>query len=221
MDRYIVKHVTPGQIVIMTTCTAVIAETPEKAREQFKAAHPDREIITVWKAGASPLDGMVLTDEERTARDAEMDKFYENAARDTERVTSNLLTYSIEEMIAETLYEQRLEMATTPNAEGYNLGDILYTQWGYEQTNIDFYQIVQLKGKHTIVLRELRSKSDYTYGYNGKTRPVRDSFISDKLHTVRTKAEKYNGETYRTARLDNNLLHETAFGTLYDFSTGA
>ena len=30
-----------------------------------------------------------------------------------------------------------------------NVGDILYTSWGYEQTNIDFYKVVGLVGKVT------------------------------------------------------------------------
>ena len=33
------------------------------------------------------------------------------------------------------------------------VGDILYSSWGYDQTNIDFYEVVETKGKKTVVLR--------------------------------------------------------------------
>lgn len=33
----------------------------------------------------------------------------------------------------------------------FKVGDILYNSWGYEQTNIDFYQIIEIKGKTAIV----------------------------------------------------------------------
>ena len=35
------------------------------------------------------------------------------------------------------------------------IGSILYTSWGYEQTNIDFYQVIELIGTSTVVLREI------------------------------------------------------------------
>ena len=30
---------------------------------------------------------------------------------------------------------------TIANVDGYKVGDIFYTSWGYEQTNIEFYQL--------------------------------------------------------------------------------
>jgi hypothetical protein len=36
-------------------------------------------------------------------------------------------------------------------------GDVLYTSWGYEQTNVDFYRVVALHGRATVELIALRS----------------------------------------------------------------
>lgn len=41
---------------------------------------------------------------------------------------------------------------------GLKEGDILYSSWGYDQTNVDFYQVVSTVGK-AIVMREIASKS--------------------------------------------------------------
>ena len=40
----------------------------------------------------------------------------------------------------------------TQNAEGVHVGDLFYASWGYEQTNIDFYQVVALNRAYFIGL---------------------------------------------------------------------
>lgn len=39
----------------------------------------------------------------------------------------------------------------------FKIGQVLYDSWGWEQTNIDFYEIVEIKNK-SIVIREIASK---------------------------------------------------------------
>lgn len=39
-----------------------------------------------------------------------------------------------------------------------NVGDILYASWGYDQTNVDFYQVTKLIGDSTVEYREVESK---------------------------------------------------------------
>ena len=39
----------------------------------------------------------------------------------------------------------------------FEVGDILYSSWGYDQTNIDFYQVTEVKGKE-VVVREIGSR---------------------------------------------------------------
>lgn len=40
---------------------------------------------------------------------------------------------------------------------GFQIGDILYASWGYDQTNVDFYQVTDVKGKE-ITVREIGSR---------------------------------------------------------------
>jgi len=37
-------------------------------------------------------------------------------------------------------------------------GDILYSSWGYEQTNINFYQVTKVISDRTVEIREIKSK---------------------------------------------------------------
>jgi hypothetical protein len=62
-------------------------------------------------------------------------------------------------------------------------GDILYTSWGYEQTNIDWYQVIEVKpsGK-TVVIREIcgeYKQGEGTATYSGWTTPLKDQFKKD------------------------------------------
>ena len=36
--------------------------------------------------------------------------------------------------------------------------NVFCSSWGYEQTNVTFYQVVGVKGKTTVVLREIKSE---------------------------------------------------------------
>lgn len=60
------------------------------------------------------------------------------------------------------------------------VGDLFVSSWGYEQTNVDFYQVIAVKGK-TFTIREIASKtvegSTYPHGMADERMPVRDAFL--------------------------------------------
>ena len=41
------------------------------------------------------------------------------------------------------------------NRYGVKVGDIFYTSWGYEQTNVNFFQVIALKGEASVILKEV------------------------------------------------------------------
>ena len=68
------------------------------------------------------------------------------------------------------------------NLAGFIVGDILYSSWGYDQTNIDFYQVVKVTAK-TITVKEINYKSDYDSSMSGYKVPVKNAFIDDLEYT--------------------------------------
>lgn len=44
---------------------------------------------------------------------------------------------------------------TVENEFGIKVGDIFKMSWGYEQTNVDFFRVEELKGKTQVVLKEV------------------------------------------------------------------
>lgn len=55
-------------------------------------------------------------------------------------------------------------------AESLKAGDILASSWGWEQTNVDFYEVVDVKGM-TVALREIGRDIVETGFMSGKTTP--------------------------------------------------
>ena len=59
------------------------------------------------------------------------------------------------------------------NKLGIKVGDIFYTSWGYEQTNVDFFQVVALKGKTQVVIKEVSLESEEIDNISGMSRDVK------------------------------------------------
>lgn len=61
------------------------------------------------------------------------------------------------------------------NANGYKVGDILYSNWGYEQTNVEFYQVVATTEK-TIYLADIKENVKITGWEQGLKSPCKNAF---------------------------------------------
>jgi hypothetical protein len=57
------------------------------------------------------------------------------------------------------------------------VGDILRSSWGYDQTNIDYYQVTRVPGPMTVEIREIAASSSGEDGFmTAKCTAVRDAF---------------------------------------------
>lgn len=59
-------------------------------------------------------------------------------------------------------------------------GDVLCSSWGYDQTNVDFYQVIDVKNKR-IIIREIAGNLEESGNMRGYTRPCRDAFIANPV----------------------------------------
>lgn len=57
-----------------------------------------------------------------------------------------------------------------------NEGTIFVASWGYDQTNIDFYQVIDRTAK-MVTVRKLRSKGEYAYTMARYVMPLKDQFL--------------------------------------------
>jgi len=87
------------------------------------------------------------------------------------------------------------------------VGDIFYRSWGYEQTNVDFYQVVR-KTKSSVVVREVAQNRTETGWAQGRCSAVKDSFLqSSKEELKRINAYGCTG----LSKWDGQELHWSAY----------
>lgn len=71
-------------------------------------------------------------------------------------------------------------------AQLFEVGTLLAYSWGYDQTNVDFYQVVEKKGM-TVKIRPIagRTKKN-SEGFDcNRVMPVKDAFIGEEVITKR------------------------------------
>ena len=59
-------------------------------------------------------------------------------------------------------------------------GDILYSAWGYEQTNVDFYDVIKATAK-TVTVRHIEIEKRYTDDMSGNAVPVPGAYKGPEL----------------------------------------
>lgn len=104
----------------------------------------------------------------------------------------------------ETERRERLEFQ-----HSFKVGDFIDTSWGYDQTNIDYYQVVGVRGKMLLVRKVsevvVESKGDYDMVV-----PKADSFIGGVLKVLPSKGDKVKVEGHYGSKWDGRPNHQTS-----------
>ena len=82
------------------------------------------------------------------------------------------------------------------------VGDILYISWGWEQTNVDFYQVIRIINKK-IVVRKIAKDYKETQFMAGYSTPIPGFFVSEEFVVSTT------GET--TAKIERQYANLLTF----------
>jgi hypothetical protein len=75
-------------------------------------------------------------------------------------------------------------------------GDIFRASWGYDQTNIDYYQVVALIGQHMAEVREIQQQSEETAYMQGKCVPAPGVWATEADYSPAGEAHKAEHGTY-------------------------
>jgi hypothetical protein len=73
------------------------------------------------------------------------------------------------------------------------VGTIFYSSWGYEQTNVDFYQVTALVGTTMVEVRQIGADSKTTGHDTGTCVAVKDSFL-ERSKPTRHKVQMFDGK---------------------------
>ena len=82
---------------------------------------------------------------------------------------------------------------------GFQVGDILNGSWGYEQTNVDFWQVVEVHGREIVIRHIAGELVNGEEGFmQGRLMPLRGRFLEqsgDSWATLRKRPQAgYNGD---------------------------
>ena len=95
----------------------------------------------------------------------------------------------------------------------YKAGDILYSSWGYEQTNREFYQVVAV-GNRSLKLRQIGGKSVRSTSWcSDEVSPEKNKFVSDEIHRVNIVVVVWSGKAGHT-------IKSPIYGNLYKYEGG-
>lgn len=91
------------------------------------------------------------------------------------------------------------------------IGDVYASSWGYDQTNVDFYQITKIVTDKTIEATEIGSER--IEGHPDRVIPVIDNFIGKPFRKRLTKYLTIKINNYASASLwDGQPKYCTPFG---------
>ena len=76
-----------------------------------------------------------------------------------------------------------VKTAEKVNKFGVEVGDVFYLNWGYDQTNVDFFQVTELVGTSSVMVKHVNPKivktetnapmcADYTYNITKEPMPI-------------------------------------------------
>ncbi len=69
----------------------------------------------------------------------------------------------------------------------HKVGCILYTSWGYEQTNVEFYQVIGTHGKRGVIIRQIaKVHTDDTGPYSGRCKAAPGEFVGEPMRKTIT-----------------------------------
>lgn len=106
--------------------------------------------------------------------------------------------------------EQRL-VSVKENQEKIQKGTILYASWGYEQTNINFYLVLE-KRNSILKLQEIRSNRTYERQDYGTCTPNTESTIGEPFEK---RLSKYNSirinSVYNASFYNGEKIHWSAW----------
>jgi len=74
---------------------------------------------------------------------------------------------------------EKKELASAPH--GVEVGDVFRASWGYEQTNIDYYEVVQLHGRTMATVRQIGKQSVGTGWEQGQCVPVPGAYCGEPM----------------------------------------
>jgi len=115
---------------------------------------------------------------------------------------------SVDERKGHTDKIQQRQQERKDFKHAFEVGDILYSSWGYDQTNISWFQVVESKDR-SVIVREIGSKN----AGGSSVLPDVDKFIGSPMVKLVKPGDRIRINSYSTAsKWDGKSKYETPIG---------
>ena len=111
--------------------------------------------------------------------------------------------------LVESAKRKKVENEQRKAPHSLKVGDIIFNSWGYDQTNIDWYQVIATSGNF-VTVQEIAGDVKENGFMSGTTTPVRDKFLKD------SKPERHRVYVHQSGSVSINFEHGS--GSLYNGS---
>jgi hypothetical protein len=84
-------------------------------------------------------------------------------------------------------YKEKRQATRREFVTSLKVGDLLHGSWGYDQTNPEFAEVVDVTGPRSIVIRSIGMKGVDGYGYNGMAEdvvPVPGNYVGPPVRKI-------------------------------------
>ena len=100
---------------------------------------------------------------------------YKTAAKRAESVNRQIAEYQLSRNAHLKMLAERKARRAAPHT--LQVGDIIKNSWGYDQTNLDYYEVTRVVGPHSVEIREIGQARIETAYMQGKCCPQSGQFI--------------------------------------------
>ena len=115
-------------------------------------------------------------------------------------------------------YKKNKKIKNEKEALEIKIGDVFKDSWGYEQTNVDYYQVVAKPSKCFVIVKKISSEftNDNTgCSMSAYVKPVLNSFIDDKETKYKLNGKSIKTSSFSWAYKVENIETEKAYCSWY------
>lgn len=100
-------------------------------------------------------------------------------------ITLKNIVSSVQSLINSFAQKEATTSIVSASINQFQLGDVFVESWGYEQTNIDFYQVIKVN-KASVILKKIAYNTvKFTGWASDEVEPRKHCFLEDKTYIKR------------------------------------
>ena len=123
----------------------------------------------------------------------------------------------VKSLEAKNKYKSEKKLQNEIDCNNVNVGDIFKDSWGYEQTNVDYFQVVAKPSKSFIVVKKINYEliDETVSNMSAYVKPCLNSFKDDIEMKFKLIGDSFKSSSFSWARKVADIKNEKAYSSWY------